>query len=215
MDLGANVWFLIVLTLFEIFFIVIPASISAKIEGTSFHQELNNMGLEFQNNPIKIKVQRIVLGLAVGFGFFLIGRYIAFFFRNVIIEQIFGSSYIQQAQEGSINTTPISPNLLQLAILIILQIFLVGLCEEAFFRGFLLSKLNYKFTPASSALISSLFFALYHVPPFLVPLSTIVTFFGYYFTFGILLSFLYRFSNHSLLPCIIAHSFFNSLLILL
>ena len=66
----------------------------------------------------------------------------------------------------------------------------------------------------STILFSSLIFAFYHVPPFLVPLSTIFTFFGYYFTFGILLALVFMLFDFDLVPCIIAHSLFNILLLI-
>ncbi|MBD3342602.1 MAG: CPBP family intramembrane metalloprotease [Candidatus Lokiarchaeota archaeon] len=57
-----------------------------------------------------------------------------------------------------------------------LEVLIVGPCEEGFFRGFVLKKSENKLKNTSAILFSSLLFALYHVPPFLVPISTIITF---------------------------------------
>ncbi|MGV9172134.1 MAG: CPBP family intramembrane glutamic endopeptidase [Promethearchaeia archaeon] len=215
MNLGANPWILIGLIFLEFFFIIIPPLISARIEKRTFREEFKNMGLEFTQNPPLINIKRISLGLVGGIIFFLIGRYIAFFFRTFIVEQLLGAEYVATAKENAIQTSPVSPNVVQIVILILLQVLVVAVCEEAFFRGFLISKLEYKVSPRSAVVLSSVIFAFYHVPPFLVPISTILTFFGYYITFGILLSLLFKFSDDSLLSCIVAHSFFNSLLILI
>ncbi|MFX1427840.1 MAG: CPBP family intramembrane glutamic endopeptidase, partial [Promethearchaeota archaeon] len=102
----------------------------------------------------------------------------------------------------------------QLAILIMLQIVLVGPCEEAFFRVFLINKFKEKVKITYSIIISSIFFTLYHVPPFIVPFTTVITFFGYFFTLGILLALIFVYFDFSLIPCSIAHSFFNILLFL-
>ncbi|MFO8017470.1 MAG: CPBP family intramembrane glutamic endopeptidase [Promethearchaeia archaeon] len=214
MNLGVNSWILIGLTLLEVLFVIIPPLISARIENHTFREELRNMGLRLARNPLMIRLRRIGLGLLGGLLFYLISGYITNFFRNFIVEQLFGTEYIVRAEENVINTSPVTPTLMQIIILIIMQVFVVGICEEAFFRGFMLSKLEDKLPSGVGIILSSLIFAIYHVPPFIVPLSTIITFFGYYFSFGVLLSLVFKFSDNSLLPGIVAHSFFNILLIL-
>ncbi|MFX1600330.1 MAG: lysostaphin resistance A-like protein [Promethearchaeota archaeon] len=113
------------------------------------------------------------------------------------------------------STAPIQPTFIQLIILTTLQIIVVGPCEEAFFRGFLIKKFKIKLKLFYSIVISSTIFTLYHVPPFLVPVSTIITFFGYYFTFGLLLALIFVYFNYSIIPCSIAHSCFNVLLMVI
>ncbi len=98
--------------------------------------------------------------------------------------------------------------------MIVLQLTIVGVCEEAFFRGFILKKIDKEWKVVYALLISSVIFTLYHVPPFIVPITTIVTYFGYYFTFGVLLSLVYIYSDYSLIPGIIAHAMYNILLMI-
>jgi hypothetical protein len=132
----------------------------------------------------------------------------------LIIQQIFGEIFVKYAQENRVSTTPIQPTLLQFIVILLLQIFVVALSEELFFRAFLIKKFNKKFKPWFSLLISSFIFTLYHTPPFIIPFITIITFFGYYFTLGILLSLMYYLTDYSLLQNITAHGLFNILILI-
>jgi len=210
-QLGENPWILIGLIFLELLFIIMPAYISSKIEKKSFKILIFEMGFQ-KNEDILVK---IIAGLSIGVIFFFFGNFIVIFFQHIIIENLLGEKFIAEGQEGVINTLPIQPDLIQIIILVILQIIIIGPCEEAFFRGFIIKKLNIKVKVIYSAMISSIFFSLYHVPPFLVPLTTIITYFGYYFVFGILLASIFIFFDYSLIPCSISHSCLNVLLLLL
>ena len=210
-QLGENPWLLIGLISLEVLFVVVPAFISSKIERKHFRELLSEMGFR-KNEDIFIK---IIVGINVGIIFFFFGDLVILFFRNIIFENIFGTGFIQEGQEGAITTLPIQPNYSQIIILILLQIIIVGPCEEAFFRGFIINKIKSNIKLPYSIVISSIFFTFYHVPPFLVPLTTVITFFGYYFTFGLLLALIFVYFDYSLIPCSIAHSFFNILLLLI
>jgi len=210
-QLGENSWILIGIMLLEILFIVLPALIYGRVKKQSFIDVIKDMGFQ-KNDDLLIKV---ISGLGFGILFFFFSNYIIIFFRDLIVRNLFGAEFVELAQEGAISTAPIQPNFLQLIIVIVLQIIIIGPCEEAFFRGFLIKKFNMKLKSIYSSLISSIFFTLYHIPPFLVPIPTIVTFFGYYFTFGLLLSFIFVYFNYSLIPCSVAHSCFNILLIII
>ncbi|MFX1488694.1 MAG: lysostaphin resistance A-like protein [Promethearchaeota archaeon] len=210
-QLGENPWILIGLIFLEILFVIVPAFISSKIENKSFTTLLSEMGFQ-KDKDYSLK---IIAGLGIGILFFFSGDFILIFFRNVVVKNLLGEGFIKEGQEGVISTTPIQPNIFQVLIIAILQIIIVGPCEEAFFRAFLIKKINAKFKVAYSIIISSTIFAFYHVPPFLVPLATIITFFGYYFIFGVLLALIFVYFNYSLIPCSIAHSCFNILLFLI
>ena len=137
-QLGENPWILIGLIFLEILFVVVPAFISSRIEKKNFRMLLSEMGFQ-KNKDVLIK---IIVGLCIGVIFFSFGDFIIIFFRNLIIENWFGTEFIQEGQEGAITTTPVQPDLIQISILIILQIIIIGPCEEAFFRGFLINKFN-------------------------------------------------------------------------
>jgi len=210
-ELGENPWILIGLTFFEFLFIIIPALISSKLEKKPFKDIIKEMGFQ-KNSDIIIK---IISGISFGVIFFFFGNYIILFFRDIVIRNIFGNEFVETGKAGVISTSPFQPNNIQLIILIILQVIIIGPCEESFFRGFLIKKLNLKLKLANSIIISSIIFTIYHVPPILVPLTTIITFFGYFFTFGLILSLIYIYFDFSLIPCSIAHSIFNILILLI
>lgn len=210
-QLGENPWILIWLMFLELLFIIVPSFISSRIEKKPITVVILDMGFR-KNENIVIK---LIAGISFGILFFFIGNYIIIFFRDFIVKRLFGVQFIQQGQRGAITVTPIQPNLIQIIILIILQIIIVGPSEEAFFRGFLIKKLNEKLKLQYSIIISSVCFTLYHVPPFLVPLTTIITFFGYYFTFGVLLSLIFIYFENSIISSSIAHSSFNIFILLL
>jgi len=212
-NLGADPWILISLIFLEILFIVIPALIAMKIEKNSFKHQLSEMGFHRNDDPLPKNLLKILMGIGIGFIFFFIGGYIITFFWS-IVQFSFGSDFVSSGAEGSISAAPIDPNIIQVIILIILQVAIVGVCEEAFFRGFILNKIDKEWKVAYALLISSVVFAFYHVPPFIVPITTIITYFGYYFTFGVLLSLVYIYSDYSLIPGIIAHALFNILLLI-
>ncbi|HEC40368.1 hypothetical protein LCGC14_1274750 [marine sediment metagenome] len=209
-QLGENSWILIVLILLEILFVIIPAYVSSKIEKKTFKILLHEMGFQ-KNEDIFLKV---IAGLSFGILFFFAGDLIIVFFRDIIVENLLGTGFVEEANQGAITTIPIQPSLIQLFILIILQILIIGPCEEAFFRAFLIKKLNYKMKQSYSILISSICFAFYHVPPFLVPTTTILTFFGYFFLFGVILALIFIYFNYSIIPVAIMHSLFNILILI-
>jgi membrane protease YdiL (CAAX protease family) len=213
-NLGQDPWILILLTFLEILLVLIPAFLASKIERTSLRQEIFEMGFNEKYKSFRDLFSKILVGASLGIGFFLFGRYIYFFFRTFIVETIFGTEFVEQAQEGAISTQPIQPDLIQIIFIIILNIFVVAISEEAFFRGFLIKKLENKIPTWGSITLSALFFSLYHVPPFLVPFQVIITFSGYYFTFGMILGFIFKTFNNSLIPVIISHALFNSLLLI-
>ncbi|MFX1375503.1 MAG: CPBP family intramembrane glutamic endopeptidase [Promethearchaeota archaeon] len=211
LQLGKNPWILISLVFLETLFIFIPALISSKIENKAIKKILFEMGFQ-KNEDVIIK---IIAGVSIGVLFFVIGDFIIIFFRDLIIKNLLGSGFVETGQEGTIDTSPVQPSLIQMVILIILQIVIIGPCEEAFFRGFLIKKAKSEVKVVYLIIISSSLFAFYHVPPFLVPLATTITFFGYYFTFGILLALIFIYFDYSLIPCLIAHSSFNIILLLI
>ncbi|MFX1337817.1 MAG: lysostaphin resistance A-like protein [Promethearchaeota archaeon] len=213
-ELGANPWILISIMLFELFFIIIPALIASKVEKTSIKDEIVYMGFQKTEDTKQKNILKIVIGISLGFTFFLISGYIIFFFKNILIENLFGPEFIKSGEKGAIKTSPFNPNIFQLIIIISLHFILVGICEEAFFRGFIIKKCERKMKKGSAILLSSVCFGFYHTPPFLVPITTIITYFGYYFTFGILLAIMFKIFHNSLIPCIIAHGMFNTLILI-
>ncbi len=212
-NLGATPLILILFITLEILLIIIPNLIASYMEKKSFKEELVDMGFSLSNYNIKRIILLISQGVLIGVIFYLIGGWILIFFVDIVIKNVLGTGYVENAIQNAINVDPINPQIIELVIIIVLQILIVGPCEEGFFRGFILKKIKNKSNYFLALTISSFCFTIYHIPPFLVPLSTIITFFGYYFTFGLLFGGLYRINKDSLLPCIIAHSLFNILVL--
>ncbi len=213
-NLGANPFILILFIILEILLIIIPNLIASHVEKKSFREELVDMGFSLLNYNIKRGLLLISQGILIGFFFYLMGGWIFFFFVDVVIKNVMGVVFVENAINNAISVEPMNPQLIELAIIIVLQVLIVGPCEEGFFRGFVLKKIKNKSNYILALIISSLCFTIYHVPPILVPLSTVITFFGYYFTFGLLFGGLYRINKESLLPSMVAHSLFNILVLI-
>jgi len=211
--LGTDPWILILLTLLELSFIFIPTSIAAKAEKTTLRNQFEELGIYeiAQTNFSQIKLA--TLGLIIGIFLFFIGD-IIYFLNISLIQELVGERFIKNAQESAISTQPVKPSILQFIIIFVLQFIVVAVSEEIFFRAFLIKKFNRKLKPIYSVLISSIFFTLYHIPPFIVPITTIITYFGYYFILGLLLSITYLSFNYSLIQNILAHGMFNVLILL-
>ena len=78
------------------------------------------------------------------------------------------------------------------------------LTEEILFRGIILKGLASRYSPTKAILISAILFSLFHLNPY--------QFFAA-FVMGLFLGYLY-FRMKSILPCILAHSFSNLLVVL-
>jgi len=213
-DLGKDPTILIILSFLEILLILIPALIASKVEKKPLLAELKEMG--FQKNPTTLRkmLLKVILGFLIGVIFFFVSSFIISFFVTNIVQILFGAQFVEEGINNAISTTPNSPTIIQLIVLVTIQVVIVAPCEEGFFRGFIVRKSHKKMKLLYSIIFSSILFTFYHVPPFLVPLSTIITFFGYYFSFGILLSLTFVLFKNSLLPSSIAHFTLNILILL-
>ena len=213
-DLGKDPIILISLSFLEILLIIIPALIASKVEKKPFLVELKEMG--FQKIPTTLRKMplKVVLGFLIGIIFFFISSFIMFIFVKYIVQILFGTQFVEEGINNAISTSPNSPTIIQLIVLVAIQVVIVAPCEEGFFRGFIIRKSRKKMKLLYSITFSSIIFSIYHVPPFLVPLSSIITFFGYYFLFGILLSLTFILFKNSLLPNSIIHSTLNILILL-
>ena len=213
-DLGKDTILLISLSFLEILLILIPALIASKVEQKSLLDELKEMGFQKKPTTLKKMIPKVISGFLIGIIFFFISGYIISFFVNTIVLLLFGAQFVEEGINNAISTTPFNPTIIEVIILMAIQIIIVAPCEEGFFRGFILKKCSKKMKLLYSLIFSSFIFTIYHVPPFLVPLSTIVTFFGYYFFFGIFLSLTFILFKNSLLPGTIAHFTLNILILL-
>jgi len=213
-DLGKDTILLISLTFLEILLILIPTLIASKVEKKPLLDELKEIGFQRKPTTLRKIILKVVSGFLIGTIFFFISGYIISFFVNTIVLLLFGAQFVEDGINNAISTTPINPTIIEVIILVAIQVVIIAPCEEGFFRGFIIKKSNKKMKLLYSLIFSSFIFTIYHVPPFLVPLSTIVTFFGYYFSFGIFLSLTFILFKNSLLPGSIAHFTLNILILL-
>jgi membrane protease YdiL (CAAX protease family) len=214
-NLGKDPNILILISFAEILFIIVPSFIAAKIEKIPFIVEVKDFGFNVKNPKLKNIILKIFAGILIGIFFFFISDLLLPFYIRFVIQNLFGRQFIEEGVENAITTAPFNPTITQLIIIITIQIIIVGPCEEGFFRGFIIKRSQKKMKLIYSVVLSTFIFALYHVPPFLVPVSTIITFFGYFFTLGTLLALTFVFFKNSLLPGSIAHSMFNILILIL
>jgi membrane protease YdiL (CAAX protease family) len=214
-QLGENPWVLILLSTLEIFLVIIPILISSRLSRTSIKHELREIGININLSNFSLKIKKAVLGIFIGIILVVISNFILVFFQDIITANLFSEEFVAQGKENAINSQILNPTPLQLYIFILIQFLIIGPCEESFFRGFIIVKLKNKIRLIYTLIISSLIFTLYHVPPFLVPLSTIISYFGYYFTIGFILAIIFIYSNFSLIPTSLAHSVFNFLILIL
>lgn len=71
-------------------------------------------------------------------------------------------------------------NPLDLILVVTVVSIVPALCEETMFRGFIQRSFEFKYSPFISALITAIFFGLYHFNPYgLIPLTGLGLFFGY------------------------------------
>ncbi len=86
------------------------------------------------------------------------------------------------------------------AVLVIIVIAVIpALCEETFFRGFVQSSFEFNFKPWKAALLTAIFFGIYHFNPYgLLPLVMLGFYFGFaaYKTESILVPMLLHFLNN-------------------
>jgi membrane protease YdiL (CAAX protease family) len=213
-DLGKDPIILISLSFLEILLIIIPALIASKVEKKPFLVELKEMGFQKIPTTLRKMLLKVVIGFLIGIIFFFISSFIMFIFVKYIVQILFGTQFVEEGINNAISTSPNSPTIIQLIVLVAIQVVIVAPCEEGFFRGFIIKKSHKKMKLLYSIIFSSIIFTLYHIPPLLVPLSTIITFFGYYFSFGILLSLTFVLFKNSLLPSSISHFTLNILILL-
>lgn len=158
----------------------------------------------------RVLAREVSLGLVVAEGMFFLGDLVQLASRAVTVA-ILGEDYYRAASAGAINTSPPTLARGQVVLAIALMFAIVGSCEELFFRGCLVTEFD--LGPAARVLASSALFGLYHVPPFLVPAATTLTFLPYYFVMGLVLGTLFLWRERTLMAPVAAHGAYNAILL--
>ncbi|WP_457557637.1 CPBP family intramembrane glutamic endopeptidase [Candidatus Harpocratesius sp.] len=217
LDLAQNVFSFFIFCIIELLFILIPMLV--------FKFQKKDLKYEFRHRIIpnerlhrswKLRVADILSGVTLGVLFYYIGSFMAKTIRKIII-QLKGEDFYHTATSGAVNTTPPPPPpnpLLIWAIIVVgvvLMYITVALSEEFCYRGVILKEIGHK-SKFWALILSSAIFMIYHVFPGIVPWATFLTFWSYYFIFGLLLGGVTLFQKGDLIISIIAHGTFNSIL---
>lgn len=108
--------------------------------------------------------------------------------------------WFNDSLEGSYSDL-LTPNNFFEGILIFVVVTLVpAVCEETFFRGLVLRSFEFKYKPFIAALITAVFFGLYHFNPYgLIPLIGLALYFGFavYITDSLAVPVLLHFINNA------------------
>lgn len=133
----------------------------------------------------------LIDGMLLGFG-----MYGAFQGAILLLTKIIPESWfnLQNSQSSSLLGG-------SMAFAIIYTVLIAPVCEETIFRGLVLTIFDGKLPKWLGILISSLVFALIHLPS---PIAFIYT-----LTLGVVLGFV-RYRTKSLVPCVLAHIIFNA-----
>ena len=155
----------------------------------------------------------VLLGLGCGGLFFLVGWGISVLTEQAVVAT-FGTQFLQDTQEGAVDLTPLAFSPVGITVAIAGQFFLVGACEEFFFRGTIFRDLFPRRQKLGVA-VSAGCFMLYHVFPGIVPWITFVVNWPYYFSLGILFALLVWVRHFNLVAPIVAHGTYNTILFVL
>ena len=201
----------------ELIFIAIPM-IVFKLQKKDLKYEFRHRIIpnEMLHRNFWFRLVDIIMGIFIGIVFYYFGGLLAFTIKKIVIDTQ-GEEYYNNASEGSVNTTPPPPPpdpliIWTLIIVGVILIFVtVAFAEEFCFRGVLLKEFNHK-NKIFGVILSSALFMLFHVFPGIVPWATFLTFWLYYFVFGVLLSLVTLFQKGDLIVSIVAHGTFNSII---
>ncbi|MGK9368806.1 CPBP family glutamic-type intramembrane protease [Melioribacter sp. Ez-97] len=82
--------------------------------------------------------------------------------------------------ESAYGSLLVSNSIFEASLIVFIIAVVPAICEEVFFRGYVLSSFQLKYSPFLSALITGFFFGIYHFNPYgLIPLIALGTYFGY------------------------------------
>ncbi|MEW6195242.1 MAG: CPBP family intramembrane glutamic endopeptidase [Bacteroidota bacterium] len=82
--------------------------------------------------------------------------------------------------ESAYGSLLVSNSIFESSFIIFVVAVIPAICEETFFRGYILKSFEYKFKPVWAALITAIFFGIYHFNPYgLLPLIALGFFFGF------------------------------------
>ena len=85
-QLGENFWILVILMSLELFLIIFPVLISAKLEKKSLKEEFKEIGFFREAKSTYMTCLKIILGIDIGIFLYLFSGFLMFVYRNILIE---------------------------------------------------------------------------------------------------------------------------------
>lgn len=216
-------YFIIVLSFFEFFFIIIPfISVKKYLKNPKLKNRFGILGIPINQSKINIiKEGFLGLGYAV-VGVFLVN------FVSLILELVLSFFFdiqgiiTSQNPSGNIDSYISSANIIEILLLVTVMIIVVGPSEEIAFRGYTQKGLVRNLGDKMGIIITALIFTVIHLLTlfliaFTSPISFFVSFillFFPYFALSLLLGILFYKRNENLVAPIILHGVYNSLTII-
>ncbi len=207
--------FLIVGLFIEICFILLPFIYLRKyFPPHSAKYKFQVMGLPIGREKTQKLWLEILIGLGVGFGlvFLVTGIQVL---SELLWEAVLGPSFVEYGVNafGETDMGLVPMNSVQLVLIWVAMFVAVGFGEELLYRGFTQRGLVKKWGKGAGILVTAMLFTLAHIVPGLVPIQTFIVFFLPYFAISLLLGYMREWRKGNLLACIIAHGFYNSLIL--
>ncbi len=207
--------FLVVGLFLELLFIVPPFLYLRKnFPPHSTVMRFQVLGLPLGREKSKNTWLEVLIGLGVGVTMVFLVNGVQFLseqFWGAIFGPDFVANGVNAFGETSMGVIPLNP--LQLVFIWVGMFGAVGVSEEILYRGFTQRGLVQSWGKGAGILVTALLFTLAHILPGIVPLETFAVFFLPYFAISLLLGGMREWRKGNLLACIIAHGFYNSLII--
>jgi len=224
-DLVINPYFIILLSLTELIFILVPVYyVGNYLQNPTLNNRLVLLGFTFKGNNNFKAIKEIFIGL----GFAIVGIFLVFsvsFLIEIILELIFGVDIVFTGG-GSLNELDIilaNSDILALIFLAITMILIIGTSEELLFRGFMQKGLLRTVGKYGGIIITALIFSLIHlIGIFQMGNKTLIEYlisfllnFFPYFALSLLLGFLFYWRKENLIAVVIMHGFYNAITIII
>ncbi|MFW9947949.1 MAG: hypothetical protein ACFFDX_14085, partial [Candidatus Odinarchaeota archaeon] len=114
-QLGENFWILVILMSLELFLIIIPVFISARLENKPLKKEFKEIGFSRETKNTYRICLKIVLGIDIGIFLYLFSGFLMFVYRDILIESLFGTEFVEHGITNIINTEPIKPSYFEIS----------------------------------------------------------------------------------------------------
>ncbi len=207
--------FLLIGLFLELFFILPPFLYLRKyFPPRSTQYRFQVMGLPLGRDKAKGRWLEVLIGLGLGFSMVFLVTGIQIFSETLwgaILGPDFVAYGVNSFGESEMGVVPVNPG--QLALIWVAMFGAVGIGEETLYRGFTQRGLVKSWGKGAGILITALLFTFAHVLPGLVSIETFVVFFLPYFVLSLLFGFVREWREGNILACIIAHGFYNSLIL--